>query len=396
MTLLAHVARAARPDQPPAAEWWQEYWREMPAFVQNDVSPYRSLDVIFRSAQDRAAFEQKLGQTAPDGERYTPNIWYPEAEIGRFAEKEWVADPAEEQVLPHWPIYVVSKGRARSQLTSRSLSEMGVPHHVVVEAQERRRYEAEQTDCAKIIVLDPKYQREYETLDDLGATKSKGPGPARNFAWAHALAHGYDWHWVMDDNIRGFYRLHYNLKTPARCGAIFRAMEAFCQRYDNVMMAGPNYFMFASRKSKQPPFVLNTRIYSCNLIRNDMPWRWRGRYNEDTDLSLMILKAGLCTVQFNAFLQFKVTTQTLKGGNTKEFYAKEGTAPKSEMLARVHPDVARKMWRWGRAHHYVDYSGFDAKLKPRWEDEAEATEDEFGMRLRVRGRLVDDPSRHLP
>ena len=62
--------------------------------------------------------------------------------------------------------------------------------------------------------------------------------------------------------------------------------------------------MFVPRKSADlPPFKANTRIYSCILIDNALPFRWRGRYNEDTDLSLRVLKAGLCTIQFNAFLR---------------------------------------------------------------------------------------------
>jgi len=28
------------------------------------------------------------------------------------------------------------------------------------------------------------------------------------------------------------------------------------------------------------------------LIRNDIPYRWRAKYNEDTDLSLRVLKDG--------------------------------------------------------------------------------------------------------
>jgi hypothetical protein len=40
-------------------------------------------------------------------------------------------------------------------------------------------------------------------------------------------------------------------------------------------------------------------------------------------------------VQFYAFLQYKLTTQTLKGGNTEAFYAEEGTLPKSKMLVQA-------------------------------------------------------------
>jgi hypothetical protein len=138
-------------------------------------------------------------------------------------------------------------------------------------------------------------------------------------------------------------------------------MEDFCGRYENIVMAGPQYYMFVIRKDKLPPFVLNIRIYSCNLIRNDLPYRWRGRYNEDTDLSLRILVDGLCTIQFNVFLQKKLPTQTIGGGNTADFYATEGTKPKSEMLVKMHPTLARLVFKFGRWHHFVNYRQFTQK-----------------------------------
>jgi len=258
---------------------------------------------------------------------------------------------------PQFPIYIPSKGRADSRLTMRALDAMRVPYYVVVEAQEHSGYAAV-IDPARLLILDPTYQRDYDTCDDIGDAKSKGPGPARNFAWAHALSIGAAWHWVMDDNIRWFCRLVRNQKIHVTDGTIFRCMEDYCLRYANVAMAGPAYEFMTPRKAKIGPLVFNTRIYSCNLIRNDVPFRWRGRYNEDTDLSLQMLKAGWCTFQFNAFLQKKVATQQLKGGNTDAFYAKEGTAAKSEMQVRLHPDCSRLVMRYGRPHHYVDYKRF--------------------------------------
>ena len=202
------------------------------------------------------------------------------------------------------------------------------------------------------------YKENYDTCDDLGLSKSTGPGPARNFAWDVAIAEGYDHHWVMDDNITSFRRFNKNEKVKVSTGAIFVAMEDFVLRYKNIGMSGPNYYMFQPARQKSPPFILNTRIYSCNLIKNNIPFRWRGRYNEDTILSLDILKKGLCTLQFNAFLQEKMTTQTLRGGNSAEFYDIEGTLAKSKMQVKVHPDVSRIVKRFGRIHHYVDYSSF--------------------------------------
>ena len=282
---------------------------------------------------------------------------------------------------PNYPLYIVSKGRAKSRLTSRFLESIDVPYFIVVEEQEFDAY-AREIDSVKILILDKQFQRDYDAFDNIDETKSKGSGPARNFAWEHSISNGFAWHWVMDDNIRKFDRYNGNRRFAANSGGIFRAMEAFVERYTNVAMAGPNYRGFCAEKSKHPPFVLNTRIYSCNLIRNDVPFRWRGRYNEDTDLSLRMLKAGWVTVQFYAFLQDKMVTLSMKGGNTDEIY-KDGTFHKSRMIVDMHPDVARMARRYNRTHHYVDYRSFKKNRLMRKPD-AEVSDgvDNFGMVLK--------------
>lgn len=260
-------------------------------------------------------------------------------------------------MLPRYPIYIVSKGRWKNRLTSKALNVMSIPYKIVVEQDQLPMYQAE-VGADRCLVLPQRYLDEYDTCDDLGDSKSRGPGAARNFVWDHATELGSKRHWVMDDNLDAFHRLNRNIKRESDTPAIFAAMEDFVDRYENVPVAGPNYYSFVKSSDGVPAFVTNTRIYSCLLIQNDAPYRWRGRYNEDTDLSLRVLKDGFCTIQFNAFLQGKVTTQRMKGGNTDEFYALEGTKAKSQMLADLHPDVAKVVWRFNRWHHHVDYKPF--------------------------------------
>jgi hypothetical protein len=282
---------------------------------------------------------------------------------------------------PRYPLYIVSKSRADSRLTSKALETMTVPYHIIIEEEQYDDYAAV-IDPQKILLLPKRYQDEYDTFDTLGNTKSKGPGAARNFAWDHAIEQGFERHWVMDDNIRCFFRYNRNSQIIIESGVFFRAMEDFVDRYKNIAMAGPQYYMFCPRKAKQPPFVLNTRIYSCNLILNSAPYRWRGRYNEDTDLSLRMLKDGWCTVQFNAFLQQKITTQYIQGGNTEAFYSKEGTIPKSSMLVKMHPDVARMVWKFRRWHHHVNYAPFKNNQLIRKENiEIPKGVNEYGLQL---------------
>jgi len=245
---------------------------------------------------------------------------------------------------PQYPLYIVSKGRADSRLTARSLERMQVPYYIAIEPQDYESYAAV-IDPAKILVLP------FSNHGD-------GPGRARNWCWDHAISLGAKRHWVLDDNISDFYRLHQNYRIRVESGAIFRAAEDFVDRFENVPISGFQYRFFIAPNSKYPPFVTNTRIYSVLLIDNSCEFRWRGRYNEDTDICLRVLKAGQCTIQFNSFLQGKAATQTLGGGNTAEFYAAEGTDPKSEMLYQMHPDVTTKVIRFGRHHHFVDYNQF--------------------------------------
>lgn len=258
---------------------------------------------------------------------------------------------------PQYPVYIVSKGRWESRLTSKAFETMKIPYRIIVEEQEYDNYAAV-IDSAKILILPKKYQDEYDTCDDLGYTKSKGPGAARNFAWEHSISIGAERHWVCDDNIASFKRLNKNKKLVVMSGTIFKVMEDFVNRYENVAIAGPNYIFFAPATEPVPPYRLNTRIYSVLLIKNDIPYRWRGRYNEDTDLSLRALKDGWCTVLFNAFLQNKSTTQKVKGGCNADFYQVEGTMNKSQMQVDLHPDVSKLVWKFHRWHHEVDYSSF--------------------------------------
>lgn len=291
---------------------------------------------------------------------------------------------------PTHPVYIVSKGRADSMGTSRSLSRMKVPHYIAIEPQDLKDYD-EALDIFNI--------RDYVTL--LVAPFSNhgdGPGRARNWVWDHSISIGAEKHWVLDDNIADFYRLHNNKRIRVESGVIFYAAEQFIDRFKNVPISGFQYRFFIAPNQKYPPYVKNTRIYSTLLISNDCKHRWRGRYNEDTDICLRVLKDGDCTIQFNAFLQGKAATQTVKGGNTDEFYHKEfvdkdhsfkktgynssGTINKSKMLVDLHPDVARVVWRYGRWHHYVDYGPFKKnKLILKSGVNIQKGVNNFGMRL---------------
>ena len=261
--------------------------------------------------------------------------------------------------MPRSPLYIVSKGRWANAYTMRALDAMGVPYFVVVEPPEADQY-------ATAVML----SREA-TLLVLPETPPPGAGsiPARNYAWRHAKnVLGADAHWCLDDNLRGFHVLTDNRIIPAKTGLVFDLAEAWCAQYANIGLMGFQYSGLVKRRFARPPFMLNTRIYSCVWIPHARLARtltepWRGVYNEDTDLSLRVLKAGLVTVLFYMFLAKKLPSRSQRGGNTDSIYAlPDADVQFAESLRAQHPDVVRVARRYGRTHHVVDYARFTQPL----------------------------------
>jgi hypothetical protein len=291
--------------------------------------------------------------------------------------------------MNRYPIYIISKGRWQRPLTANALDAIGANWRIVVEPQERAAYAAA-LPRACILTL---------PFSNLG----QGSIPARNWVWEHATQEGHARHWILDDNIRRFYRLHQNKKYAFTNAIAFQAIEDFTDRYVNLPMSGMNYELLAPARNKNTPITWNTRIYSCILLSNSVPHRWRGRYNEDTDLSLRFLKDGFCTALFNAFLCDKVATLTMKGGNTDTLYrqdeAFDGRLEMARSLQRQHPDMVKITRKWGRWQHQVNYRPFKGnKLIRRAGVVIPEGVNDYGMRLvkiepKAAARTADGPSR---
>lgn len=386
----------------------QKSWVGMPSFVQEKQKPYHLLKIKFTNSEQvincRFEYEKDLLEfselinfeistnvkkitlknidylsksISQKITNRTKSIWHPQIIRGINSQKRYMGDINKKN---KYPVYIVSKGRAQNGLTWKALDRMSVDYKIVVEKQEFDEY-SKYINKEKLLILPYEFLENYDTCDDLGFSKSKGPGAARNFVMKHSTDLGHKRHWVLDDNLDDFHRLHNNMKLPVRCPATFRACEDFVDRYKNVPVAGMNYYSFCKTTDKVNSYTLNTRIYSCLLIENSSGYFWRGRYNEDTDLSLRVLKDGNCTIQFNAFLCGKVTTQRMRGGNSKEFYDGEGTKAKSQMIEDLHPDVAKVVWRFNRWHHYVDYKSYKSTLIPVDENVTYDGINEYGMSI---------------
>jgi hypothetical protein len=322
---------------------WESHWVDMPRFHQKKQEPLVCLRIETNASSEYLS--RMFKQTITDK---TKSIWFPKLNrgLGSFA---WVS---ESELQPRYPFYIISKGRPNC-ITARALEKCGINYKIVIEESDLCQY-LEYHDRSVLHVGD--------FIND-----SKSSIPVRNYVDKISPS---DWYWLLDDNIEDFNYLTDNNKYVVRTGVIFVAAEDFVNRYTNIGQAGFNYYSFSKKTDPVPAFCLNTRIYSCTLMNRNVEIErekgklWRGRYNEDTDLSLRILKAGYCTVLFNTFLAGKVTTQRLKGGNTDNVYIDgDERLQFAESLRLQHPDVTKVVRRFNRWHHHVDYRGFKQKLE---------------------------------
>ncbi len=275
------------------------------------------------------------------------------------------------KALPRYPVYVISKGRSDCCFTAEFLKADGVPFRLVVEPQEAEAYRAR---FGNVVTVLP--------FSNLGL----GGIPARNWCWEHAKESGAARHWILDDNIRQVRRMYKGTRIACESGPAFACVEDWVDRYENLAIAGLNYTFFAHTGGsfKLPPFYLNCHVYSCLLIDNALTQRWRGRYNEDTDLCLQVIAAGLCTALINAFLIDKQATMTMKGGNAAELYKGDGRLRMARSLERQWPYVVETRRRFGRPQHRVKdhWRRFDTQLKLKASiDRDKLVSSEYGMTL---------------
>lgn len=324
---------------------WHDLWWNMPDFKMENAGPARRIVVNFLTDQDAIDFQNKLDLNINEN---SDSVWYPEQK--RLLPKEyiWRGEPSDCK----YPVYIPSKGRAENATTPDLLKQAGVEFYLVVEPSEFADYREKYGDCVLCL-----------PFENLG----QGSIPARNWIWEHAKTSGNAWHWLIDDNVLGFWRTHGNRRLVVeQSSAPLRAVEDFADRYENLAFAGLSADGFCPDRQNIAPFVLNTRIYSVTLINTQLPYRWRGKVNEDTDLCLRALKDGWATVLFKAFLMKKAHTSKgieggggMAGGNTDNVYIKNDYRMGfAKSLKEQHPDCVDIVWKFGRFHHNVNYQQF--------------------------------------
>lgn len=253
-------------------------------------------------------------------------------------------------MVSKYPIYIISKGRAYKPLTAKLFEKAGIDYLIAVEPQEKNDYINALSE-QRIILL---------PFSNLGL----GSYPARNFCWEHAKSNGHKYHWLFDDNFLMF-KKWINSKR-VRIENIIDAIKFVENEVQktNVDISGFERPEFCCKVPKNP-FKNNCHVYSAMLIKNDLQYRWRLKYNEDIDLCLQVLHNGGTTSSCVYYMAKKVDTgQKMKGGNQTELYQNNDPKKnllKAKMLEAVWPQYTKTVIRFGRHHHLIDWKQFKKK-----------------------------------
>jgi len=316
-------------------------WEGMPEYVPVDLSQNPEVRLVFRGDDQKRFIKQFIFDNYGVKKLTNKSCWIPERpdKLNTFKDKICFSG----DITPKYPIYIISKGRAAlKKSTANYLIKCGIDFKIVVEPSEFAEYKKYYT--SDILLVAP---------EDF-SRRGQGGIPVRNFVWEHSISTGAKRHWILDDNISCYYRVNESQKTKILSGAIFKSVEDYTDRYENVKMSGHNYSFEVVAIQNPAPVYKNKRVFSSILLSNDIypQFAWRGRYNEDVDLFLRILKAGHCTLSFNHIAANKAKTMNCKGGNTDTIYAVEDYAyKKAKELYDNHTDCVIMKKKYGRMHH---------------------------------------------
>jgi len=250
-------------------------------------------------------------------------------------------------MVNRFPVYIISKGRFEKTLTATNFENFGIDYLIAVEPQEYENY-CKKLGSKRVLKL---------PFSNLGL----GSYPARNFCWEHAKSLGHKYHWLFDDNIIRFQKWINCKKTT-----IQNVMDSlvFIENYTLLNSIDINGFEEPNFVVKPPkkPFKNNCHVYSAMLIKNDLPYRWRLKYNEDVDLCLQVLHNKGKTASCIYYMADKTSTaDKMKGGNQDELY--KGNSPeknllKAKMLESVWPQYVKTVIRFKRLGWLVSINCF--------------------------------------
>ena len=271
-------------------------------------------------------------------------------------------------------IYIISLGRYEYLDTAKSLEEMKQKYFIVVEPFEFELYKTRMEGWKYATVLS--CGTDFHILKD-------GSKHVRNWIHHRNISNKSSHYWLLDDNMRGFYRHHRNQYCKVLDGSCFHYVENLQKHFSNVAICGHAYKSDTPAIDKGRSHLnLNSKVYSsflidvklCKELEDGSMNIWRGKYNEDIILCLDSLKLGLSTFTTTQYLCDKMTTGKRKGGNQKDLYKTKGQVGwdsklKTDYLMETFKELAlveliKYSDRRGKKyHHYINWKEIEKQYK---------------------------------
>lgn len=271
-----------------------------------------------------------------------------------------------------YPIYVLSLGRYSDlsfpDATCMTLEEMGLEYTLVLMTREvenyretLKRYNCKY--CVNIIHLEDNH--------GLGGT------PQRNLAWDDSKKRGFSKHWILDDNIHGYFWFNRRQKIQIKSGVVFRNVEDFVDNLNEKVGLAAHAYRYDTRGTEmRNPIIVNGKTFSSILVNHNLldkcKIKWRLKYNEDIDLGLQVLSNGFMTIGYETFLSGKKATKDNREGGNRDIYLQykqEGFVRKLECLQNewghipnLIGETTKKLGKEDeRVHHLIDWDRFKPK-----------------------------------
>ena len=271
-------------------------------------------------------------------------------------------------------IYIISLGRFEYLDTAKSLEEMEQNYFIVVEPFEFDLYQDRMKDFKYGSVLS--CGTNFHELKD-------GSKHVRNWVHRRNIKNGSTHYWLLDDNMRGFYRHHLNKYCKVKDGSCFYYVEKLQKHFKNVGICGLAYKSDTPAIDKGRSHLnVNSKVYSsflidvklCKKLEDCSMNIWRGKYNEDIILCIDSLKKGLSTFTTSQYLCDKMTTGKRKGGNQKDLYKKNekghwDSKIKTDYLMETFIDLSKNDLitysdrRGKKYHHYINWKEIERIYK---------------------------------
>ena len=67
--------------------WYKKFWKNMPEFLQEDLTPMQSVLIHFENEDDREKFSKLINQKITSR---TKSLWYPEADVASVSNIRYV------------------------------------------------------------------------------------------------------------------------------------------------------------------------------------------------------------------------------------------------------------------------------------------------------------------